>query len=244
MSGLKTGPAGEVELTREAKEAVRGYILYLITLPAIGLTIISAAGGFFINKVAFQSGYNEAYKAAVADVVTASKDVAIAKSRADEALITMNEEVKKATRASNEAMQTSEKASQVLTSNIEQLATTLAGTETFRLAANTVLIPGFADLRGKLSALLQSLDHLSLYQNDCTGAGISPCEISCGDPQERLIGGLCLVPGGVSPVSGPGYAQNVGMLTNTRWTCALGSIPGQPPLTAVRALAYCVKIPK
>jgi hypothetical protein len=258
MSGLKIGPAGEAELTREAKEAVRGYMLYLITLPAIGLTIISAAAGFFINKVAFQSGYNEAYKTAVADVVKASKDVGIATSKADEALKTMNQEiengratidasVKKATEASNEAMQTSEKAAQVLTSNTEQLAATLAGTETFRRAANTVAIPGFADLNGNVEKLrirvdsfLQSLNSLTLYQSNCAGASISPCEVSCADPQERLIGGLCLVPGG----GGTGFVQNVGMVTNTRWSCALGKVPGLPDLAAVRALAYCVKIPK
>jgi hypothetical protein len=240
MSGLKINPAGEVELTREAKEAVRGYMLYLITLPVIALTIISAAGGFFINKVAFQSGYNEAYKAAVTDVVMASKEVALAKSHADEALKTMNESVKRATDASNAAMQTSEKASKLLTSNTEQLAAALAGTEQFRRAFNTVVVPGFRDLSSRVDVLLQSLDHLAVYQNDCSGAGISPCEVSCRDLQERLIGGLCLVPGG----SGTGFVQNVGMVTNTRWSCAMGSVPGLGSLSAVRALAYCVKIPK
>jgi hypothetical protein len=225
-------------------------MLYLITLPAIALTIISAAVGFFINKVAFQSGYNEAYRAAVTDVVTASKEVALAKSHADEALNTLNEainvgrtkidaSVKQATDASNAAMQTSEKASKVLTSNITQLATTLAGTDTFRNAANTVLIPGFGDLRSRVDALLKSLDHLTVYSKDCTGEHVSPCEVSCGDPQERLIGGFCLVPGG----GGTGYVQDVGMLTNTTWHCALGNVPGLTRLSTVRALAYCAKIP-
>ena len=202
MSGLKIGPTGEPELTREAKEAIRGYMVYLFTLPAIALTIISAAGGFFINNIAFQSGYNEAYKTAVGDIVTAAKQVELARSHSDEALKTMNKQVevldvavKKATEASNETTQTSEKASKLLTDNIEKLADTLAGTRTFRNAASTVVAPAYADLRGdieKLQVEVSKIQNLEfIVRTSGRGAAGDRREARC-ENREVLIGGSCI----------------------------------------------------
>ena len=158
MSGTKNvGEKQEVELTREAKEAIRSYMLSLIALPAFFLTVISAAGGFFLNKIAFQDGYNEAYKTAISDVVTAAKDVGIAKSNANDALKNMNDAIKDglaklavslqdAAKVSEDSKLTSQKASALINSDINGLAVTLAKTEAFQRAADNVLIPGFAAL--------------------------------------------------------------------------------------------------
>jgi len=52
-------------LTHEGKEAIRLYMIKLITLPGALLTVISFSMGFFVKDWAYQSAYNVAYSKAL-----------------------------------------------------------------------------------------------------------------------------------------------------------------------------------
>jgi hypothetical protein len=79
-----------------------------------------------------------------------------------------------------------------------------------------------------------------LQTQDC---GPGSCTASCAS-DEILITGLCIVPGPAE--NGTGYAQNVGYNGGNGWNCVLGALPSPQyqPLKAVRAHAWCAKIPR
>ena len=52
----------ENELTLETKEAIRGYLLRLVALPGFLVALVAFALGFFLNEVARQGAFNEAYQ--------------------------------------------------------------------------------------------------------------------------------------------------------------------------------------
>lgn len=65
----------EPELTREAKEAIRAYMLKLVALPGISLSIVAFLLGFFIRDVAVKQAQYEAYNQVSKDVIQLTKDM-------------------------------------------------------------------------------------------------------------------------------------------------------------------------
>jgi hypothetical protein len=199
-------------LTEPAKDAIRGYILRLVALPAAFLAIISGVGGFFLNKVAFQEGYTEGYKGVIRDIIGTAKEVGEAKGKADAALVQLREAISKgqdsivshlrdstnasaeAKAAAEEARKTSETARKNLTQNQEELAAALAGTSTFRDAATSVINPSFGDLKREVETIASRLSGVQLEcktemlrspaSNNFTTSIPTPAGF-------RLVGGSC-----------------------------------------------------
>jgi len=61
--------SGEPVLTPPAREAIRAYLLKVISVPAVLLTIGSFFVGFFVHELASQKAYNEAYSKANASAI-------------------------------------------------------------------------------------------------------------------------------------------------------------------------------
>ena len=70
------------QLTPEAREAVRDFILRMLTVPAIVVTAVSFALGFFINGAARNEAYTDAYKDASKEIRAITAEAATAKTEA------------------------------------------------------------------------------------------------------------------------------------------------------------------
>jgi hypothetical protein len=169
-------PRDEERLTGPARDAIRGYMLRLVALPAALLAIISGIGGFFLNKVAFQEGYSEGYKAVSRDILVTAREVGEAKGKADAAMEQLRDAISKgqdsialhlrdstkasaeAKAAAEEARKTSESAQQMLTRDLDRLAAELANTKSFRDAATSVTLPSFGDLRRDVTSIASKLE--------------------------------------------------------------------------------------
>ncbi|GEM_PF-4291944 len=134
-------------LTAPAREAIRGYMLRLISLPAVFLTLVSGVGGFFLNKVAFQEGYTEGYKTVIQDIMRLSLQVSEVKGKSDATLAEMIKSATLAREVVKEAKDNSDKASKILTDDMTKLAEEVASTPKFRAAAMSVAVPALGDLR-------------------------------------------------------------------------------------------------
>jgi hypothetical protein len=65
-----------VELTAEAREAVRGYMLKLVAIPGSLLTLISLVAGYFIHDVGERTAYLQALQEASGLIAQDSRNVA------------------------------------------------------------------------------------------------------------------------------------------------------------------------
>jgi len=101
--------ANEPELTREAKEAIRGYLLKMITLPGIFVTLLSFVIGYGIRDIAARGAELQASQQLSAAIANA-----LAKSQAAE---------EKLKQAENVAARIQ---------NLEELAKTFSSQEEFR----------------------------------------------------------------------------------------------------------------
>lgn len=77
-------------LSAEAKQAIQKYMIRLVSLPGAIIALGAFAAGFFVNDVAKQSAYNDAYKEATTNIVAlaqvasnAANDAKSAKERFD-----------------------------------------------------------------------------------------------------------------------------------------------------------------
>lgn len=70
-------------LTLQAKEAVRKYMLTLVVLPGTLLAVVSFFLGFFINEVAKQGAYNEAYSQASGVIMATAAEAAKTSGKID-----------------------------------------------------------------------------------------------------------------------------------------------------------------
>ena len=70
-------------LTLQAKEAVRKYMLTLVVLPGTLLAVVSFFLGFFINEVAKQGAYNEAYSQASGVIMATAAEAAKTSGKQD-----------------------------------------------------------------------------------------------------------------------------------------------------------------
>lgn len=75
----------EPELTAEAKEAIRSYVVKLLVLPATASAVLAFFLGYFIKDVATQTAYTDAYKQASLQILSLSGDAQAAKHNALEA---------------------------------------------------------------------------------------------------------------------------------------------------------------
>jgi len=73
----------DAHLTMQAKEAVRKYMLTLIVIPGTILAVASFLLGFFINEVAKQGAYNEAYSQASGVIMATAAEAAKTSGKID-----------------------------------------------------------------------------------------------------------------------------------------------------------------
>ena len=91
----------ESSLTLQEKEKMRKYMLSLIVIPGAALTVASFFLGFFINEVAKQGAYNEAYSQASGLIMTTAAKAAETSGKLDglytqaNKLLTETEETRK-----------------------------------------------------------------------------------------------------------------------------------------------------
>lgn len=71
------------QLSIQEREAVRKYMLNLIVIPGTLLAVVSFLLGFFINEVAKQSAYNEAYGQATSVIMTTAAEAAKTSGKID-----------------------------------------------------------------------------------------------------------------------------------------------------------------
>jgi len=73
----------ESSLTLQEKESIRKYMLDLVVLPGALLTVVSFFLGFFINEVAKQGAYNEAYSQATGVIMATAAEAAKTSGKID-----------------------------------------------------------------------------------------------------------------------------------------------------------------
>jgi len=66
------------ELTLEAKELIKKYMIKLVTIPGVLLAILGFLIGFFLNDVAKASAYNKAYEKASQLILELTKETSTA----------------------------------------------------------------------------------------------------------------------------------------------------------------------
>lgn len=93
----------------------------------------------------------------------------------------------------------------------------------------------------KVVALAKAFRTFTPYRVTCPRGSSPSCVASCLEVDEVLIGGECMVPG--KGENGTGYTQNVGVVSNKAWNCAMSPITPNG-LGDVRATAWCVKLPQ
>ncbi len=93
----------EPQLTREAKEAIRTYIITLMAIPGVAISIIMFLLGLFLNDVVKQGAYNEAFKTASSELFTAYQKVAESTEAARQAAVEAVRLKEDLTRAEKEA---------------------------------------------------------------------------------------------------------------------------------------------
>lgn len=81
----------EAELTREAKEAIRAYVLKLVIPSGTALAVLSFGLGFLINDVARKDAYSAAFNEANKTVLDTVSRVSKAESEAARASVVMTE---------------------------------------------------------------------------------------------------------------------------------------------------------
>ena len=81
----------EPDLTREAKEAIRSYVLNLVIPTGTVLALVSFALGFLINDVARKDAYNRAFNEAIKMVLDIVNRVSKAEQEAMRASVVLNE---------------------------------------------------------------------------------------------------------------------------------------------------------
>ena len=81
----------EPELTREAEEAIRGYILKLVVPSGTILAVVSFGLGFLINDVARKDAYSTAFNDANKTVLDTVSRVSKAESEATRASLVLND---------------------------------------------------------------------------------------------------------------------------------------------------------
>jgi hypothetical protein len=66
------------ELSPQAKEAIRSYMIKIVTIPGVLLAILGFLIGFFLNDVAKASAYNKAYEKASQLILNLTKETSTA----------------------------------------------------------------------------------------------------------------------------------------------------------------------
>lgn len=145
---------GENKLTQEAKDAIRGYMVRLVALPGVVVALAAFALGFFLNEVARQGAFNEAYKDASIHIlklgVKASE--AVTKAENSKALVeNLVDEVKGTVEKSNELERRLETANALTIADnlVNQVAETIVSQRNFS-----------DDLKGEFGVRLNELETL------------------------------------------------------------------------------------
>lgn len=141
----------ERRLTPEAEIIFRKYQLKYLTVPGIILFVLSFLGGVLIDRVAFQTGYNQAFLSAQSEVMKLVHDVMIAKSEVDAAT--------KSIQASSSEIRRSEERAKKFEEDLSSLRSKLDSTVAFQ--ASNVQIKQIADILARdprITKVMEDLD--------------------------------------------------------------------------------------
>jgi len=115
MKDEQLSQSKEPELTPEARQAIRLYMLTLVTLPALLVSIATFFLGYFVKDIATASAFNQAYTAASGQILKMTQDATQANIQATAAKDQASAAATQVASAAKEADQTSQKLPALLT---------------------------------------------------------------------------------------------------------------------------------
>jgi hypothetical protein len=243
-----TAPEPSDFLYEPDRRAIRSYMLKLVTPSAVVLGLVSGIVGYLwtemVRERAYGVAYTTAYGQAIASILKTASDAVTARDGAENALVEITRmrnmvAVEIQALASKNYRELAEKL--VLVQGFKE---SLAGVAQDQVDILSGKVKQLTDFETKITNLLASIRSPTPYTTDCKRGpeGVPSCTAACKYPDERLVGGLCFVPG--AGENSVGYVQNLGFASPTSWNCVLSDVSNRQPLGAVRAVAYCIKLPQ